>query len=52
MMDLIKFKSLKNNTYFLAGLFFFLSALYIGPSSAIDKFEINIFLLQIILSIS
>jgi len=51
-VDLFKFKSLKKNTYSLAGLFFFLSALYIGPSSAIDKFSINIFTLQIILSIS
>lgn len=36
----------------MACLFFFLSCLYIGPNSGIDKFKINIFVLQIILSIS
>ena len=50
--DLFKFKSLKKNTFNLFGLFFLVSALYIGPSSAIDKFKLNIFLLQGILSIS
>ena len=50
--DLFKFKSLKSKTVNLACLFFFLSCLYIGPNSGIDKFKINIFVLQIILSVS
>lgn len=52
ILDLIRYKSLKSNTLHLCIIFFFLSSLYIGPNSAIDKFEVNIFLLQVILSIS
>jgi hypothetical protein len=50
--DLVRFDSLKKNTLHLSIIFFFLSSLYIGPNSAIDQFEVNIFLLQIILSLS
>jgi len=50
--DLFKYKSLKNNTIYLSIILFFLSSLYIGPISTIDKFKENIFLLQVILSLS
>lgn len=52
MLDLMKFKSLKKKTFNLAGIFFFLSSLYIGTNSAVDQFQVNIFLLQAILSLS
>ena len=52
LLDLFKFKSLRTNTAYLSALFFFVSMLYIGPSSAIDQFSLDIFILQAILSVS
>jgi MFS family permease len=52
LFDLLRFRSLRRNTIYLSIVLFFLASLYIGPSSVIDQFEVDIFLLQIILSIS
>jgi MFS family permease len=52
LTDLWKYKSLRSSTNNLAAIFLLISALYIGPSSAIDRFDLNIFILQTILSLS
>jgi hypothetical protein len=51
IFDLFRFESLKKKTIYLSILLFFLASLYMGPNSILDYFNVDIFWLQVILSL-
>ena len=52
MSFLWRFKSLRGKTIYLSIIFFFIAAIYLGPTAIVDSFHFNPFLLQIIFSVS
>jgi MFS family permease len=51
LFDLFHYKSLRKKTLYLSLMLFFLASLYIGPNSVLETFKVDIFWLQVILSL-